>query len=54
MAINTNISGIKLDSATDDNKIPVYDAASNSFLMETPSAGSGDVTKVGTPVDNQV
>lgn len=39
MAINTNISGIKVDSAADDNKVPVYDATSNSFLMETPWGG---------------
>lgn len=54
MAINQIISGIKVDSSADDNKVPVYDAATDTFLMETPSAGSGDVTKVGTTVDNQV
>lgn len=39
MAIDQVISGISVSSSTDDNKIPVYDATSNSFLMEVPSGG---------------
>lgn len=43
MANNQIISTIKVDSAADDNKIPVYDAATDTFLMEAPASGSLDV-----------
>lgn len=39
MATNQIISSINVDSTTDDNKVPTYDAASDTFVMETP-AGS--------------
>lgn len=39
--------------AGDDQKYPKYVNASNSFVM-TAIAGGGDVSKVGTPVNNQV
>jgi hypothetical protein len=40
-------------SAADDQKYPKYNSGTNAFVM-TAIAGGGDVTKVGTPVNNQV
>lgn len=40
MATNQIISSINVDSTTDDNKVPTYDAASDTFVMETPAGGS--------------
>lgn len=39
MAQNQVISTIKVDSSTDDGKIPVYNAAAKDFIMEDPGGG---------------
>lgn len=52
MAINRNITGIKIDDSTDNGKVPTYNSTTKVFDMS--SAGIGNVTKVGTPVNNQI
>lgn len=53
MAIDQIITGIAVSSSTDDNKVPVYDAATDTFLMETPSGGAqtASVTLTNTQVN---
>lgn len=48
MSINQVISSINVDSATDDGKVPTYDATTDTFLMETPGGGSGSMTLIGS------
>lgn len=48
MANNQVISGIKVDKDVDDNKVPVYNAATDEFIMETPSGGGGSMTLLGS------
>lgn len=41
MAINQNISGIKVDTSTDNGKVPVYNSATSVFDMSTVSGSPG-------------
>jgi len=47
MPNNQIISSIKIDSATDDNKVPTYDAATDSLVMETPAGGGAGYVLYG-------
>lgn len=42
MSINTIISNIGADSATDNGKVPVFNSTTKVFDMTTPSSGGGD------------
>lgn len=46
MAINQNISGIKVDSATDNGKVPAYNSSTGVFDMVTSTAGGLTWTEV--------
>lgn len=46
-AINQVISGVRVDSGADDGKYVKYQSSTKSFVMDTPSGGSGGLT-VGT------
>jgi hypothetical protein len=47
MAINTNISGIKIDSSADNGKVPVFNSTTKEFDMTTASGGGAS-----TALDN--
>lgn len=57
MSINQVISTIKVDSAADNGKVPVYNSTTDTFDMTTPSGGGGltvGTTSIGSGIDTRI